>query len=261
MVPVMPAAQFEYGSVEWFADARAKTYGQIFALLHIINASEAADRLLAEFGRIDEVIASALFRTVVVEYGKPFASSRNLKTYAFNSIKSVVGVERNIHEELLTMRNKLIAHQDEDFTDRVLLTACAVTETNGLTVSFPVAVQFQGLLLSGINNEEFLKRIVAHLKSCSMAIGERSHTELENFREAVSLNYANFVEFSKDARFRLQGAPIVSDGVTSPCANLNYPITLNTPELLNRSGYLYRLYNVNHTKNGIVTAKDDSTLR
>lgn len=85
--------------------------------IHNIHvALDAFKRLLVDWDAIDDIYKSALFSNAVLNYAKPFTETKVSRTqsgkkYKISKIKTNE-FNNKIHEHLLSLRQKMIAHED-----------------------------------------------------------------------------------------------------------------------------------------------------
>lgn len=114
------AARETQGTVDWFKAHKRELLGHVRALDDFTNVHALATRLVENVGEeIDstEQLKGALFMSAVVTYARPFLRTKNKYgeasgAYPIRHLKDDGRFDVKLHEHLLHVRNKLIAHDD-----------------------------------------------------------------------------------------------------------------------------------------------------
>ena len=127
-------------------------------------------RLLEGWTTLDAVVQSALHARAVISYAEPFVHEP--WAYQTKELKSVPGFDAEVHDHLLELRNKLIAHSDEEFSEGTLIALFAdidVKLDDGRTFKDHL---FSGLnvrttALDGVHSRDLTERYEGHIQATS----------------------------------------------------------------------------------------------
>ncbi len=109
----MPALQ--EGTQVWLDRLYDVASQEVRALIQIDQAERHIGKLLDGWDTLDEDIKSALFTSVVIHYARPFTSNETKegkRKYPVSQFKGVPKFDRQLHDHLCDLRDKLVAHQD-----------------------------------------------------------------------------------------------------------------------------------------------------
>ena len=148
------------GSVDWFKYQKAQILRHARALDSISSALRLVSRLCKDFDTIDAEINSALLSTVCINYSRPFVQT---PSYPVRHLKAQKQFDPNIHQHLVELRHKLIAHSDEAYADAKvhLLSICLNLTKNGVDTprTIPQSIHVRVTALESIHSRELLERI------------------------------------------------------------------------------------------------------
>jgi hypothetical protein len=258
------------GTIEWFKHER----------LHLVEHAKAVDSFgaaarsfqrLVELGvTADDQVRSALHTAGVVEYARPFSRNKTGKgdfEFAKSIIKDHPRYSEEIHQQLVTLRQKLIAHSDRDYADGRLFRKLFSLDIkrDGQTERGEV---FAGVCLvtqtvHALNDVTLAERYLAHV----LAAEDAAHTILLKRLEDFALAGREFPDQIKAAappeskriilgdRFEL--SPDAQE-VRLPNTVLNPHAVLSRPPLgFGLDGYAYRGFGVSGDLAGDVVRRDD----
>lgn len=109
----------ERGSKEWFDIQKKHVLREVRAADSFAVALTNVRRLLEGWTSWDAVVSSALHSRAVISYVEP--SIHEPWSYQTKELKDIRGFDRELHEHLLQLRHKLIAHSDEEFSEGTLV--------------------------------------------------------------------------------------------------------------------------------------------
>jgi hypothetical protein len=120
-------------------------------------------------------ILSALHSSSVIAYCRPFstANTKRGKTwYPVRDLKREREFDTRLHDHLLTLRNKIVAHSDYD-----LLRSTMYFYVAGNSDELPIGVGMNVKRLMGIGSVPLLERYVKHFAMCQRRISETFDSE------------------------------------------------------------------------------------
>jgi hypothetical protein len=105
------------GTTDWFKLERLRLIEQIKAV-DSFGAAARSFQKVVETRDADTEVSAALHTAGVVHYGRPFSNNRGGRVpFTKKVIKDHPKYDDQIHEQLMVLRNKLIAHSDQDYVD------------------------------------------------------------------------------------------------------------------------------------------------
>jgi hypothetical protein len=190
----------EEGTEEWKLQLEAVAIRHLRAFDQVNQAYQCLVKLSQEGNTLDQVVKSALFTSAVIHYSRPFGQNRGGQTTSSRyRIKELQNdeVDRVLHNHLLDLRDKLVAHQDGTVLPaRIGQYTIAVHEAD---VEIPVQTFGAVWALQGIATEEILARYLKHVGACVEAIQANAHKALT----AVNAAEHKYPEVKPDGRQKL----------------------------------------------------------
>ncbi len=175
------------GSADWFRHRKRDLIEHAKAF----DAFRCVPHLPAD---VDVEIRSALLSSAVVSYGKPFKESRDLQRRPLprlnkNLINRQSGFDDEVHEELIDLRDKIVAHSDAAYVDaRVLVKRLTnFTFERKRAVDDPVlgaVVMMNAVHIS--TDQNLAARMQAHVQSAAEAMIPLVEDELEDYARAAN---------------------------------------------------------------------------
>jgi hypothetical protein len=105
------------GTTDWFKLERLRLIEQIKAV-DSFGAAARSFQKVVETRDADTEVSAALHTAGVVHYGRPFSNNRGGRVpFTKKVIKDHPKYDDQIHEQLMVLRNNLIAHSDQDYVD------------------------------------------------------------------------------------------------------------------------------------------------
>ena len=206
------------GSSEWFVTLRHRCIDHHRALASLY----AADRYLSKLReRPDREIAAALHSAAVTAYAQAFTEARTARgavTYKTRSLRRVSGFDGRLHEHLMQLRNRFIAHADYG----PLPGAMDFQKIGDLRVAINVRVK----RLEGIASPPLLERYLSHVRACKAAVETMLNRELQELAQAAERSPEAFEASHNVPAF---GTPLAAtgqfedlpDGLTVPDAEFD----------------------------------------
>ena len=176
------------GSVEWFEAARRQCVDHIRALLSIQIAYSSVQALLREWKTENLIVAGALHAACVVAYARPFTPARTKNgkiTYPTRALRATQDFDNQLHEHLLDLRHKLIAHSDYQ-----LFPSTMYVQTIGNERHLNLGVNTKALL--GIKSHSLACRYEKHLSVCAAFIEKDLNECCEHLAAQAALHPAEF---------------------------------------------------------------------
>jgi hypothetical protein len=155
-------------------------------------------RLLEICDSDDELIKSALFTALIIQYGRTFkGNERNgrLEVYPIKKLQSKIDFNKTLHKNLLTIRDRFVAHQDWDVEGRGLAKSVAKGDINGKAFKF-IAEQSLVVTSLGWAKKEVLIDWHKHIESVCSGLLQLTYEALS---ELVNLggNHADLFEIKE----------------------------------------------------------------
>jgi hypothetical protein len=136
-------------------------------------ARNAAARIVERWGQLPEDILAALHTACVVNYARPFKESITLSgkkfRYPVNRIVHNDGFDRSLHDHLLELRDKLVAHSDADFAERLFHTEWAAFQFDNGDVPFAFEVGAQAVTINGMRDAATANSYITHFDAALTA--------------------------------------------------------------------------------------------
>jgi hypothetical protein len=116
-------ARTNIGTADWFRLKRQdikRHVKAVDALAFSARAFHTLDRHCA-LENADATITESLFSAAVVSYARPFGMSGKEKAFPKRVITKAAGCSKDLHEDIIMLRHKIVAHSDDDYADAVLV--------------------------------------------------------------------------------------------------------------------------------------------
>jgi hypothetical protein len=172
----------EEGSIEWFRARTHRLIGHARALDSISGAKEKIGALAREWNDTSEEIKSALHTAGIIEYARPFtqnAETSGKRAYPTKHLRRSEAFDSRLHQHLLNLRNKLVAHSDGEVLRSAIAHKFAHLTISGHRKSVPIATSVHVRSLSGISDFSLCARYLTHFEGCLAAIESEAHELLE----------------------------------------------------------------------------------
>jgi hypothetical protein len=232
------------GTREWF---RARK----LAIIEHAKAIDDFDSAVSNFSKLvtlgpdsDADLQAALHGMGVISYARPFVADR---AFSKRLISSQPGFRGDIHDHLIELRNKLVAHSDAEFADGRLFVGMLNLKVDSSRASLPTGAVVMIRNLHTLGDFELAKAYLTHSQAALQASRDTIYGALEEYARA-SVDYPE----ADDAFAKPANAGIVVDGpefplplaggtVEIPGVSLNPEQLLSLPPLkFGSDGYLYR---------------------
>lgn len=169
--------------------------------IHACEAFESSQKFIARLveewdSGLDIEVFESLFISTIVKYARPFLKEHTgtkKQTFPLKELKRNSTFNQNIHEELIFLRNKILAHKDgSEFQTRFEIQEAP----NGVVVC--VVAYTCGILF--INSRGRLRQILSHINTCREFAKSELDKSLGRLHEAT----INQTDMNKYNLFNLQ---------------------------------------------------------
>lgn len=167
----------------WFERMRRRCVDHYRALASIELAHKYAFKLHDGWDYLDDELQSSLHVSSVVAYTRPFTSAKTAAgkvQYPVRDLKREPGFDSELHEHLLKIRDRLIAHSDYG-----LLRSTMYMQSVGNPPSLPVSLGINVKRMVGIEDRHLAERYVRHFSSCVTRIARRFDDEFNSLGRSV----------------------------------------------------------------------------
>jgi hypothetical protein len=216
----------------------------------------------------DADLQAALHGMGVISYARPFVVDG--RTFKKRLISGQPGFRNDVHDQLLELRNKLVAHSDAEFARGRLFVRMATFNVDSGCVNLPIGAEVMIRNLHTVGNFELAEACLAHSEAALQGSADTILLDLKEYALA-SAQYpdayaasgarpANLGIVANETKFSL---PSPGSEVTIPDVLLNPGQLLPPPPLkLGSDGYLYRelAVKVELRGKGSVTMPDGSNF-
>jgi hypothetical protein len=246
--------QASLGTVEWFKRER----------LHLIEIAKAIDSFgaarrsfqkLVDLGSdADPDLTAALHTSAVINYARPFVNNTRADgvrvAFRKNVVKGHINYVDEVHQELIDLRQKLVAHSDRDYVDGRLFRKLWALEIEGAHTEWLVGATVVTQTVHTVHDMALAERFLSHVRAVEEAAYTGATKRLEDFVRAGQ----RFPEQMQSARSAGAGPRIKTErfemtpdkSVSVPFQMLNpYAVLTQPPLKLGPGGYLFRGFGIN----------------
>ncbi len=163
------------GTREWFDSARHQCVDHLRALVSVRTANEYLTAILTRFIDTDPTTVAGLHSASVIAYARPFVSAKTIegeRRYPEGKLRKASGFDRQLHDHLLSLRHRLIAH-----ADYALLASTMNIQTIG-DEALPVQMEINVKTIYGITDRQLGLRYQAHFQACMRFMEESLNQEV-----------------------------------------------------------------------------------
>jgi len=239
------------GSKEWFDIQKKHVLREVRGADGFALALANVRRLLEGWTTLDAVVKSALHARAVISYAEPFVHEP--WAYQTKELRSVTGFDAEVHDHLLELRNKLIAHSDEEFSEGTLIALFAdidVKLDDGRTFKDHL---FSGLnvrttALDGVHSRDLTERCEAHIQATLNYANSKLEKHLNEYGQAV-MEFKESYLAQPDPKVHVDTFQMGKDTQEALIDGRKIRIANppKTPPLsLGKDGYTYRSFEVSH---------------
>src|SRR5262249_1568548 len=180
--------QADFGTVDSFKRER----------LHLIEMAKAIDGFAAarrSFQKLvdlgpdgDPDLTAALHTSAVINYARPFVNNTRADgvrvAFRKNVVKGHINYVEEVHQELIDLRQKLVAHSDRDYVDGRLFTKALALEIEGERPEFLVGATVVTLTVQTMHDMALAQRFLSHIRAVEDAAYTAATKRLEDFVRA-----------------------------------------------------------------------------
>jgi hypothetical protein len=237
------------GTIEWFKREK----------LHLIEIAKATDSFgaarrsfqkLVDLGSNgDPDLTAALHTSAVINYARPFVNNTRADGVRVAFPKNVVKAHTNfvdeVHQELIDLRQKLVAHSDRDYGDGRLFRKLLALDIEGEHTEFLVGATVATLTVQTMHDMALAERFLSHIRAVEEAAYTAATKRLEDFvragqrfpQQLQNARSAGAKPRIKTERFEMRP----DEAVSVPAQMLNPHAVLTHPPLkLGPGGYVFR---------------------
>src|SRR5262250_969610 len=107
---------YDFGSVEWFRWNKRQILDHARAGLSFAHALQSAEALVTGWADLVPIVRSSLHTSIVVSYARPFKKNKakdgSQRTYSVGYVDSGADFSKDVHDHLIEIRDRLVAHSD-----------------------------------------------------------------------------------------------------------------------------------------------------
>jgi hypothetical protein len=133
------------------------------ALDSVEQATAAIERMLKDWSTLDDQLKGSLLHSAIVHYARPFSRKRD---YGGKRIYQHRLFDLELHAHILSLRNKLIAHQDSETLRAQVGHAYSAFQLSGTSTSVLIGTYCVVKALHCIENKIVAERFLRHLTVC-----------------------------------------------------------------------------------------------
>jgi len=247
------ARPLQVGTVEWFKEQKQK----LIELAKAVDSFAASARELQKIVELgaagDADVRSALHSSAVVTYARPFSNNKSgdgHRKFPERELKGAPGFDKAIHDQLLTLRDKLIAHSDSDYADgRLFAKSLVITPSGADPVKVLAGVQVMTVTVHLIEDIELAKRFLAHVHAVEQAAYAKLSERAQEYVTAARQSPAVYDQAADRSGRTINVGPFQvspeSPEATLPIPDLDPRSVLKPPPLaVGQDGYSYRMFAV-----------------
>jgi len=236
----------DYGSAEWFKREKFELIEQLKAVDSFAAAVRSFQKLVQMKDDPDTEVRSALHTAAVVDYVRPFSGNRSAggAKFQLRVIKEHAKYDDEIHQQLILLRNKLIAHSDHDYAVGRLFSKKFTLERGSEQLAVLIGANLVTQTVHMLHDMGLAERCLTHVQAAVEAAHADLVKRLEEFVKAGQQFPAGF-----EAARMATGSPIRAASVelspnqppaSIPQTMLNPHAVLDPPSLIIVGGYAYR---------------------
>jgi hypothetical protein len=177
------------GTLAWLKWRKRTLLRDIRALDDFTAAHSAISRIIECTKSVDEDPTGegngALFMMAVVTYARPFAGTKrkdgSKHFYATAHLKQRPQFDNELHDHLVALRNKLIAHDDEVALEPKLYMYAVEVTLSGSNERKPIGGTLCSYSLLSASGGSFMLKVLEHLSACIEAVRMKLHSDFGEF--------------------------------------------------------------------------------
>jgi hypothetical protein len=230
----------------------------------IAAARRAVTSMLSTWDHPDQELRASLHTAAVINYARPFTSNRTetgpRSRYRTNHLQGAQGYDGRLHDHLLDLRDKLIAHHDSEYLQARLLHEVVnlSLRPKGAELSVPVGVSVIIQALQSIADRAVVDGYAVHFDAVITAINSVYRSELHEMVRVAMHHPREALENPTETEVHrlFEGAP-TSVGVGKLPRTEDVGLAqLSNPNLtMHADGYIYRTVVTGARWGGSITAR------
>lgn len=192
-----------------FDEEKIKLENTFKSVVSIQKAKENIDSVLKYNQNLDLTALGAIFHSCIINYARPFTQNKiqNGKKYVFSfkAINSSKELDKELHDQILLLRNKVIAHSDIELVDSKIIyqnmvqTIVSQIPFKPIEADALVGICGNAELLLLPSSTKLLTRIQSHIKKVfNKSMDFLSDELLKHFQE-IEKNQSIMDEIKKGA--------------------------------------------------------------
>lgn len=244
------------GTAEWFKARKRELLVHIRALDDFSNVHALATRLVENVGEeIDdtEQLRGALFMSAVVTYVRPFLKSKNKYgetsgTYPIRRLKDDARFDAKLHEHLLHVRNKLIAHDDGKQLPPTLHVLSIAVDQDPSSGRKPTLATARSYSLSSAKGPRFHAALQKHSEACVEGVKRALHAGIMEYLTEAQVHHEAFEASNEYQKGPSQKEISLQFNVQGPISTRLFALdeltekTISVPEgNMHNKAYTYRM--------------------
>jgi hypothetical protein len=136
----------------------------------------------------DPDLTAALHTSAVINYARPFVNNTRADgvrvAFRKNVVKGHTNYVDEVHQELIDLRQKLVAHSDRDYVDGRLFRRLLALEIEGEHTEFLVGATVVTLTVQTVHDMALAERFLSHIRVVEEAAYTAATKRLEDFVRA-----------------------------------------------------------------------------
>src|SRR5215813_6596033 len=255
------------GTVEWFKRERFDLIEMAKAIDGFAAARRSFQKLIDLGPNGDPDLTAALHTSAVINYARPFVNNTRADgvrvAFPKNVVKGHTNYVEEVHQELIDLRQKLVAHSDRDYVDGRLFRKLVALEIEGEHTEFLVGATVATLTVQTLHDMALAGRFLSHITAVEEAASTAATKRLEDFvRAGQRFPEQHNSARSADAKRRITTGRFEmtpdEPTVDVPVQMLNPHAVLTQPPLkLGSGGYVFRGFVVQVDVTTEITRTDD----
>jgi hypothetical protein len=210
------------------------------AIQNVHGSQTLLERLITN-NNYDEIVTASLFSTAVIRYAKPFLTTKTEAgetRYSIKDLKRAAGFVCDIHEQLISLRNTLIAHDDvTQIEPRMLFAWLGIS---GSCIKIPTQITIANKCVSYPAARCDLQAITSHVRSAYKKMCELLSADIEQLRHFIISNPGCLDDAPYTANYGSQEIPAGGKTITPSDYNNDPWLIVPTPDFsVVQNGFRY----------------------
>lgn len=237
--------RLDLGTEDWFEKTIALCRRDVETVAALDTSARLFRALLQKQKELDSDIRCGLHHAAVTTYARPFVGKRK---YPVKELKKAPHFDREIHMQLLEIRNCLVAHIDEKYSTSRVLSKFAegrIKTDEGLDIGLviPTEIAALNIVIHEITDMKLCGRCLKHVETCLKKVLDVGHRHLNELRDEWIKNPQLGRGTSSEADTGPIDATCLENRISLPDIDLSahHLSEIPKPELITgHDGYKYR---------------------